>query len=248
MRLCIPCRGGAPGVLVLAAMAMAPALDAQDPPTFRAWVALYAPDQIAWLENENRLGELCPDPSTLDACYANHLAPAVVVRTLYAGPDTTARVVGDLLVLASPGRGLSAHFRAAGAAAVAPFTPDLVLRDWGYGPYFHQTFVAQRGPWFGLPAGPWAEPVWLLGDEGRDDPAVMSVRAGDIIELAGSGWLVVAAESDALVLRAEQPADMWCEEGTPPPVVPTAVTRRSRRELSDGAGHLVFRPRYLKGC
>ena len=40
---------------------------------FRAWVGLYEPAELGWLENENRLGELCTDSSTLAECYERNL-------------------------------------------------------------------------------------------------------------------------------------------------------------------------------
>lgn len=89
--------------------------------------------------------------------------------------------------------------------------------------------------------------MWLdLGREGQG--TLISVGSGDIIELAGHGNYVVEAGPDVLVLRDEQPADMWCEAGDPPPLVVAALRRVSRKDLSDSVGHLVFRPRHLKGC
>lgn len=98
-----------------------------------------------WLENENRLGELCTDSSTLTDCYSEHLAPLVSVYPLHIEPDSSSRRIGDLIVAAVPGRGLSSHFRVAGSRQATPFTPDLYLQDWGYGLYFHQTVAAQSG-------------------------------------------------------------------------------------------------------
>ena len=63
-----------------------------------------------------------------------------------------------------------------------------------------------------------------------------------------TGWTVVGTEPDALLLRAEQPADFWCEEGDPPPPVPAEPVRLTRKELSDPGGRLRFRLKYLKGC
>ena len=59
---------------------------------------------------------------------------------------------------------------------------------------------------------------------------------------------VVGAESDALSLRSEQPADSWCEEGAPPPLAAEEPIRYTRDELVDSNGHLVIRPKYLQGC
>jgi len=215
---------------------------------FRAWVGLYDRAHLGWLENENRLGELCTDSSTLADCYLEHLAPLVSVYPLHIEPDSSSRRIGDLIVVAVPGRGLSSHFRVAGSRQVTPFTPDLFLQDWGYGPYFHQTVSAQSGNWFKLPCGPWEDEVWVHREGESEHSSLIPVQSGDIVEMRGSSWYVIAAEPDALLLRPEQPADLWCEQGDPPTVMPAEPTRFSRGELLDSDGHLVFRLKYLKGC
>jgi hypothetical protein len=215
---------------------------------FRAWVGLHDPAHLGWLENENRLDELCGGSSTLTDCYSEYLSPQVSVYPLHLEPDSSSRRIGDLIVIAVPGRGLSSYFRVEGARQGAPFTPELFLQDWGYGPYFHQTVAAQSGNWFKLPRGPWQDEVWIKRESESQHSTVILVQPGDIIEMRGSSWYVIAAEPEALLLRPEQPADFWCEQGDPPAVIPAKPTRFSRGELLDSDGHLVFRLKYLKGC
>ena len=215
---------------------------------FPAWIGLYDPAQIDWLENENRVSELCTDPVTIDACYVEVLGPSIRVLDLRHEPDSTSTRAGELIVVAVPGRGLSAHFRLDGSQQAVQLTPDLFLQDWGYGPYHHQTLAAQQGDWFQLPRGPWPESVWIRKPGEVDAPTSIYVLPGDIIEMGGAGWFVLAAEQDVLVLRPEQPADLCCREGEPPPLEPAETIRRSRGELRDSMGHLVFKPKYLKGC
>ena len=126
--------------------------------------------------------------------------------------------------------------------------PDVFLQDWGYGPYFHQTITQQQGDWFQLPTDPWEVPVWLHRGSESSRPSVIYVQPQDIVEIEGRGMYVVAAEAEALVLRTEQPADLRCDEGDPPPLVPDEPTRHSRADLVDARGHLIVRPKYLKGC
>ncbi len=221
----------------------APGVHAQE--GFRAWVGLYDPAHLGWLENENRLGELCTDSSTLTDCHSEHLAPLVSVYPLHIEPDSSSRQIGDLTVDAVPGSGLRSHFRVAGSRQTTPFTPDLFLQDWGYGPYFHQTVSAQSGNWFKLPRGPWEDEVWVHRESESEHSSVILVQSGDIVEISGSSWYVIAAEPDALLVRAEQPADFWCEQGDPPSVTPSEPTRFSREELLDSDGRLVFRLKYL---
>lgn len=216
---------------------------------FPAWVGLYGEAPLARLENENRVSELCTDSKTMSMCYREKLAPSVTSTFLHSGPEPESPVVGEILVVVVPGRALSAFYRPAGSSmAPAFFTPDLFLEDWGYGLYFHQTIAERRGDWFRLPPGPWAEPVWLhVRDGGGSDP-VLDVQAGDIIEMEGAGWYVVSSGRDYLGLRPEQPRDMWCAEGDPPPITDVEPIRFPRAELLDSDGHLALRPKYLKGC
>ena len=225
---------------------IAPSVGAQ--PGFRAWVGIYAPTRLGWLENENRISEFCGNSTDVSACYSEMLGPAVDVYTLHAEANDSSARIGELIVVAVPGRGLSAHFRRLGARETITFVPDLFLQDWGYGPFFHQTITQRQGDWFQLPRNPWETPVWLHRPSEREQPSVIAVQAGDILELRGAGMYVVAAEAEALLLRSEQPADLWCQEGDPPPLVDEQPMRLSREELVDSNGHLVFRLKYLKGC
>ena len=216
---------------------------------FRGWVALFEPESIARLENENRLTDLCAQAADLGECYNRMLAPALSVVALYPRPDTTASPIGDLVVAVVPGRGLSAFFRPVGAAEPVWFQPDVFLQDWGYGPpFFHQTILNEEGRWFQLPPDPWTDEVWILKQGDALDRVVLSVRPADIVELDGRGMFVVRATSDSLTMRPEQDADLWCREGDPPPIRPAPSTTYSRRELVDENGHLRIRPKYMKGC
>jgi hypothetical protein len=215
---------------------------------FRAWVGLYDSAHLDWLENQNRLGKLCTDPSTLAECRSEHLAPLASVYPLHMEPDSSSHRIGDLTVSAVPGKGLRSHYSIAGSQQSTPFTLDLFLQDWGYGPYFHQTMSAQSGSWFKLPRGPWEDEVWIHRESESKRSTVILVQPGNIVEMSGSSWYVIAAEPDALLVRAEQPADHRCEQGDPPSVAPSEQTRFTREDLLDSNGHLVFRLKYLKGC
>src|SRR5688572_26930457 len=112
------------------------------------WVGLYNDGLIEWLENENRLDEICDQfngqAKELDRCRAEKLEPRSFVVPLYA--DATRAVSrGALLVVAIPGKGLRFFYaRPEGGESIA-FDPDLNLQDWGYGPYFHQTYLDRDG-------------------------------------------------------------------------------------------------------
>jgi hypothetical protein len=234
-----------PAVAVtIVSLVLVASVEAQEP--FLGWVGIYAPARIGWLENENRIDALCAEARNRDTCRSDMLRPAVDTFVVYAGPDEGTERRGAIVVETVPGRGLSAAFRAAEADTSIRFAPDVYLQDWGYGPYFHQTVTQRTGEWFQLPPSPWPEAVWVrIADH---DGSLLHVHTGDIVELDGEGMYVVATEADAVQLRREQPADLWCREGDPPPLVEDVPTRYSRAQLLDDDGHLRIRPKYMKGC
>ena len=225
---------------------VAPVIQAQE--GFQGWVGLHNPERNDWLENENRISELCADSVDPGACRDEMLAPAVDVYSLYAEPNESSPHLGDLLVQAAPGRGLTVQYRPVGSETAVSFVPDIYLQDWGYGPYFHQTIVQREGDWFQLPSEPWEVPVWLQRGSATARPSIIYVQPQDIVEVGGRGMYVVAVEDDALLLRAEQPADLWCREGAPPPLISDEPVRYSRADLVDTRCHLILQPKYLKGC
>jgi hypothetical protein len=215
---------------------------------FRGWVSLIAESPLGWLENENRLGELCREARDLDTCYSSYLAPAVEAYSLRTAPDSASKVVGQLIVTVVPGRGLTSHYRPASESKAVVFTPDVFLQDWGYGPpYFHQTFLDERDGWYRLPADPWDTPVWLDGTVGEGF-SELRLRAGDIVELGGQSLYVLQTTERSLLVRPEQDADMWCEAGDPPPLRPAESKLLQWDDLVDDRGHLLVRPKYMKGC
>jgi hypothetical protein len=119
-----------------------------------AWVGLFNAELQEWLENENRLKQLCTGPENSDewfACQSLKLEPKLTVIPISSEPQSGARRLGELVVVALPGKGLKA-FASTGAAATQ-FTPDLFDGDWGYGPWFHQSILARRGRWFRVSVG-----------------------------------------------------------------------------------------------
>ena len=215
---------------------------------FRGWISLIPAGRVGWLENENRLGALCPGEGDLDTCHGSHLAPAIDVYTLRTHPDSAAEVVGELIVTAMPGRGLASYHRAATATQALWFTPDVFLQDWGYGPpFFHQTFLEERDGWYRLPADPWDTPVWVDAKASGGLPE-LRLQAGDIIEFGGQGFYILHTAERTLSVRPEQDADMWCEAGDPPPLRPAEPQLLEWRDLVDERGHLLVRPGYMKGC
>ncbi|MGD8727993.1 MAG: hypothetical protein PVH40_10130 [Gemmatimonadales bacterium] len=194
------------------------------------------------------MAELCASAADLTECYRKHLSPLVAVHTLYVSPDASSTSVGDVIVAAVPGRGLTAYYRPEGSAQATQFTPDIYLQDWGYGPpYFHQTFSDSHDGWYRLPPDPWSTPVWLDASA-VDGLSELRLRSGDIVQVGVESFYVLRTTGRSLVLRPEQDADMWCEAGDPPPLDPAEPRVYEWNDLIDDRGHLVVRPKYMKGC
>jgi hypothetical protein len=164
-------------------------------PAELAWVALFSEELLVWLEDENRLDELCagePYPVSWHGCRAEQLEPKVALLPLRSEPRLDAGRQGELVVVALPGRGLRAFVSRTGIAQ--RFTPDLYDGDWGYGPYFHQTILARQGSWFRIPL-PVVEAAWINVEEWGESglgavPPLESVVPGQILTTPAGDMVV----------------------------------------------------------
>jgi hypothetical protein len=233
---------------------MSSVLLAQEQPKSRepGWVGLFSTDMLGWLENENRLSALCGEPSVdrieeWTKCQAEKTSPAIFALPVMREPDPGAERLGTIIVSAVPGSGLTAHYLPVGESRAQAFTPDLCDRDWGYGPYFHQTILEREDGWFLLPEDPFPEAVWVeIGRAG--EPRVERPYAGEVVGTAAGDMVVLEVVDGSVRVRPEQPADMWCDEGDPPPLEPFKETILTPADLYDQKGHLTIRPKYLRGC
>jgi hypothetical protein len=214
-------------VLLLGLAAAGAALAQPAPHPRIGWIGLYTPALVEWLENPQANGR-----------------PKEHVIKLRASPSKRAAARGEIVVVATPGRGLQAYYRASAKAPKKPFVPDLYDADWGYGPHFHQTFVRRHRGWYQLPADPLTQPAWLeVGDL-----AVRLLAPHEILSAPQGDLFVLGIEGNALRARLEQEADAWCKAGDPPPLQPAEELRIPLRELYGPDGHLRIRPKYLRGC
>jgi hypothetical protein len=228
----------------------------QEPsPTELAWIGLYNQELLDWLENENRLDTLCPTgPGTAAQaeCRDEKMQPKAAVIPLRREPRADAERLGEILVVALPGKGLTAF--ASASRRVERFTPDLYDRDWGYGPFFHQTMLDRRGTWFRVPV-PGAGRVWIDAAAWTDaraldaaDGVLRTLRAGDIVTTPKGDVVLLSVGDGVLRARAEQDADMWCRPGDPPARVDSPEIRMPFAALFDTDGHLRVRIKYTRGC
>ena len=237
------------GTCVLGSPALA------QPPSTRGdvgWVGLYNPALVEWLENENRLKALCSH-TTVDTpkwheCRDEKMKPKQYLIHLRSGPWEAAASEGTLVIRATPGQPLRAHYRPAHAGRETEFVPDLFDADWGYGPYFHQTFLERRGTWFLLPAVPLARPAWANISE----PQVRLLRelqeTRDVIKTPRGDLIVIDVDHRVLRARPAQDADQWCKPGDPPPLKPWKEIRIPVEKLYNPTGHLLADIKYKRGC
>jgi hypothetical protein len=216
------------------------------------WVGLFRSELTDWLENVNRLDQLCGPPASDPSwqhCRARVGAPRTLSVPLFAAPDAQAAVAGSLEIVATPGEGLRVYFIRSKGATPVEFTPDLFDPDYGYGPYFHETFLEQRGTWFRLPGDPFAPGTWIDAADFGDDPHVRLLEAGDVVSSPRGDLSVVAMEGDQLRARPEDPSASPCNADRQPPTVhATGDLRIPIRELYDANGHLLVHLKYTRGC
>jgi hypothetical protein len=196
--------------LVLSAAAFNASAQLARVPAEMGWVGLYSDRLIEWLENENRLAELCqPLAGKLaehERCKAEKLQSRRFVVTLRRAPDASASAAGSLVLLATPGNGLRFFYMPTPNEAPREFDPDLNLKDWGYGPYFHQTYLERRGSWFLLPQDPFPAGTWINARDLDGEPHVL--EAEGIVTSPMGSLVILAVEADFLRARHEQPGDM----------------------------------------
>jgi hypothetical protein len=238
--------------VALSHITMAAAQRLEMTPTELAWIGLFNNELLGWLENENRLDELCTaEPSTpgWHECRVAKMEPKVAVIPVRSEPHVSAKRLGEILLVAMPGKGLRAF--ASADRHVERFTPDLYDSDWGYGPFFHQTILARRGTWCRVPV-PSMGAAWVNAEDwmgaGSFDDLKRTVSPEDIITSSRGDMFVLGVDSRALRVRPQQKRDMWCEGGEPPPLVPWQETRIPFEQLFDSKGHLLIGYKYKRGC
>ena len=232
-----------------------PAISAAQPAaaaTEIAWLGLFTHELTGWLENENRMAEICTAPEhsvEWHACRDARLQPMVELIPVHAQPRAASPRLGDVVIVATPGKGLNAFASAANGKPV-PFTPDLYDADWGYGPWFHQTVLERRGPWFRVPL-PNIGAGWLdlrRYDQQEVADRVRRLETGDIVSTPDGDMTFLGIADGAARFRPEQEADMWCEAGDAPALSPWQERRIPVARLHDADGRLRIRYKYTRGC
>ncbi len=201
------------------------------------------------MENENRLDELCPGRDK--DCVAKALAPDTDDIPVHARPS--GKVIARLRVVYPPGKGLSAELVL--DESVFPFTPTIYDSDWGYGPpWFHATLLDSRKGWkkivlprigSGWVHLPETDAINLLN---LPQKVLKLSRKGRDHLMVHRNVVVVTSNRRSVTVRDEQPADMWCEGGDPPPLAPFTEEVIPLTDLYEDACNLLLAPAYTRGC
>lgn len=213
------------------------------------WAGLYNEEMIAWMENQNNLDALCPQsllPADRNRCREEKLKPGVWSIEVHEKPSSSSPKMGSITITFTPGSGLTFAYR--GSGILLPFTPDLYDSDWGYGPYFHQTFLENRASWFLLPKDPLPAPGWIDISQLTRAPDVRKITEGQVYTLSDSSIVVIKIDKQTVTVRPEQPADMWCDAGEPPKLQPFQKKVVPVSELFDRNRHLKLKIKYTRGC
>jgi hypothetical protein len=216
------------------------------------WIGIFTTELVEWLENGNRLAELCgsedKDFETFHRCKVEKMAPKAHLVRLWSEPSASSRPAGSLMLVATPAEGLHAFYAAVEGGPAANFQPDLYDGDWGYGPFFHLTIVERRGSWVRLPEMPFPKNTWLDVRSLGPAPSFEWLEPGRIVTSPRGDLFILAIENGRVRARLEQDRDMWCEGGDQPPATPAPEVPLSHDDVYTTTGHLRLHIKYTRGC
>lgn len=211
------------------------------------WLGLFNAELVGWLENENRLNELCPGSTeSPEGCKRSVLRPKTITLDILADPKGPR--IGFLEIQSTPGKGLDAFVIKAGSATRVQMLPDLFDADWGYGPYFHQTVLDSLGPSVLLPFDSLMQAAWIDARQLGSAPEYRSIQQGQIYSIGGQSVVILSVSEKGIMVREEQAGDMWCAEGQPPPLQKAREWHIDNDELYNESGHLKLKVKYTRGC
>ena len=167
---------------------------------------------------------------------------------LRTSPSASAPSAGRIRVTFDPDQGIHTTWLPVEGGSELPLWPDVHDPDYGYGPWHHQTMLEARGSWVLLPADPFPAPVWVDFSAFPRPHEPVEVDEGMIVTSPRGDVVVLEVVAEGLRVRAEQPADLWCEGGHPPPLEAAEPFLLQGGDLRDPNGHLRIRPKYTRGC
>ncbi len=108
--------------------------------------------------------------------------------------------------------------------------------------------LKDRGDWVLLPENPFSGPVWINVRRDLGVKHLLTLEVGNIYRLNDKKIVVVEKNQEGIFVRPEQPADMWCEGGDPPPLKTVEPSWLGNESLYDADGHLKLVVAYTRGC
>ncbi len=209
-------------------------------------VSLWNNEAASTLENLNQIDTLCSSENYSAACLEKSLSPSSKALPVYHSPED-AQPFGAFLIRYMPGEGGNAAYIPLpnNGGNIATVTLDEFDNDWGYGPYFHQTMLDEKNGWYNIavPDSP-TKTGWIQ----LSHPDILSFSKGDAVSFNGKPYTILETNKDIVRLRDEQPADMWCDAGTPPPLKKFTPITVPMTELYDEGCHLRMKKSYTRGC
>ncbi len=208
-------------------------------------IALYKHDLTGWLENENRMNEICPTQDK--ACVVKALLARTDKMSVYDHP--AGKIIANLEVVYTPGKGMTTNLTQDGKTY--PFKPPIYDNDWGYGPYFHATMLDQQGAWKQIVL-PSIQSGWVELPEA--EILELAQYKESVYTLLGSitpsrpVFVIVKSNNESLTVRDEQPSDMDCAAGGSPPLAPFKEQVIPLSHIYDDNCNLLLVPAYPRGC
>lgn len=212
------------------------------------WVGFWNQEMLIWAENENRLLSLCPKSLKHEEqikCKVDQLSEKHWTIPVYKDPNTESSKMGEIIISIKPGKPFYSSFKSP-QGEIIPFETDLYDLDWGYGPYFHQTILEQRGEWVKIPLVSITS-AWINPRVGIQNIDVFTIRKGIVYELESESIVILGIEKNTMSYRLENVSDLWCDEGNPPKLPPDNRKTIKIKNLFD-KDHLLLNIKYKRGC
>lgn len=234
-------------IALLMAVPTARAACSQEVSTPLQFVSLWDHEK-AKVEGLNRINELCKDENYSRACLEKYLTPTVSILPLYTEPNGS-KPFAVYSVKFAPGEGGKISYLNLTDGSTARFDPDMFDPDWGYGPpYFHQTLLNKKGDWYEV-----SLPLFVDGRTSgwvqlANEPDVLSLAKGNVVIFNSRAYTIVEVKADEVLLRDEQPADMWCEPGDAPALEAFETISVPLKQLYTNNCQLRLHIAYTRGC
>lgn len=214
------------------------------------WVGLWNEEMVEWVENQNRIYNLCPKSLTQDAyekCRRTNLSKKVWAIETYSGPDKKSGKIGEIKITVNPGNPFISSFESS-SGKISQFEPDLYEQDWGYGPFFHQTVLEQRGDWFRIPLTTSNSSAWINLKASIQHVDIITINEGTVYTLDSASIVITNIAENSVSYRVENESDMWCDTGSPPQQPKSTTKTIKINELYDMYNHLKLDVKYKRGC